>query len=60
MLSEIGHTEEKKYSIISFICGILKKKNEQTEKKQTHTYKKQTSGARGEGISGVHKTGEGD
>ena len=35
MLSEINHSEKDKYHMISFICGILKKKtNEQREHRE--------------------------
>ena len=32
MLSEISHTEKDKYCMISFICGIEKKKKPKTKK----------------------------
>ena len=47
MLREISQTEKDKYCMISLICGILKKYSKLvniTKKKQTHSYREQTSG----------------
>ena len=42
--SEITQAEKSKYHIISFVCGILKKANEQTNRtKHTHRYCKPLS-----------------
>ena len=45
ILSEKRQTEKGKYCMIPLICGILKLKQIYTPKqKQTHRYRKQTSG----------------
>ena len=46
MLSEISQTYKDKYCMISLICGIYKiqQTSEYNKKKQTHTYREQTSG----------------
>ena len=41
MLSEISHTEKDKYCMISFICGIEKKKKTQNQKVQTQRCREQ-------------------
>ena len=44
MFSEINHTENDKYCILSLICRILKKKKKNvTKQKSAHRYRKLTS-----------------
>ena len=56
ILSEVSHTEEDKYHMISLICGIFKKMvqiNSFTKQKQTHRLRKQTYGyQRGKVVGG--------
>ena len=56
ILSEVSHTEEDKYHVISLICGIFKKMvqiNSFTKQKQTHRLRKQTYGyQRGKVVGG--------
>ena len=47
MLSKISQTEKDKHNMISFICGIQKKKE---KKSQVQIYRKQIGGCQRQGV----------
>ena len=60
MLSKISQAEKDKHHVISLICGILKTKQMNKQKRKTHRYRKQYSDCqRGRGLMGGWSRGKG-
>ena len=60
MLTEISQTEKDKYHMISLICGILKRKQTEQNKTQTHRYREQIDGCQRAGWWRMSKIGKED